>query len=117
LLGVSYVDLYFNAVHPDYKRRGCATKMLDEMFLKAHKANVKRFRVRIKIDNKEANSFWNHYRVKPFAIRGDYYLYDVDIKDVMSMTTLSTWMAKHKLHEPIPERSMKRYIRTGAKML
>ncbi len=116
-VGVSYLDCYFQAVLPLYRGHGIAGRMLKLMFGKAHKLKIKRFRLRIMKDNADAIKFWKGFGMRPFAERGDYLLWDVDIRGVKDGKSLIAWMAQRKSHEPIPERSMKRYIRTEAKFL
>lgn len=116
-LNVSYLDCYFQAVLPSYRGHGVAGRMLKLMFGKACKLKIRRFRLRIMKDNTDAIAFWKGFKLCPFAQREDYLLYDVDIRGVKDGGSLIDWMKKKKLHEPIPERSMKRYIRTGARHL
>lgn len=116
-LGVSYLDCYFQAVLLEYRGKGIAGRMLKLMFGKACRLKIRRFRLRIMKDNADAIAFWKGFGMKPFAVREDYLLWDVDVRGVKDGKSLIAWMKKKKLHEPIPDRSMNRYIRTGARHL
>ena len=91
--------------------------MLKPFFTKAHKLGIHRLRFRTDVDANEAIAFWKGFGLKPFATRDKYLLWDIDIRGVKDGKSLKAWMAKRRSHESIPERSMKHYMKIGAKIL
>ena len=116
-LGVSYSDSYFQGVLQEYKGQGIGGMMLKPFFTKAHKLGIRRLRFRTDVTAEEAIVFWKGFGLKPFATRDKYLLWDIDIQGVKDGKSLKAWMAKRRSHESIPERSMKHYIKIGAKIL
>lgn len=117
-LGVSYVDCYFQAVLPEYRGQGIAGGMLEFMFGKANELGIRRFRLRTDIINTDATIFWKGFGIRPFAKTDTKLFWDEDTRKVKDGKSLAVWMTKRKLHEPIPDRSMKRYKKVeGIKFL
>ena len=82
-LGCGYVvvdELHITAVavHPKYRRRGLATKIISNLFIKAIQANCTEATLEVKSDNSEAIAFYSRFGFITTGIRAKYYTNGAD---------------------------------------
>lgn len=61
------------AIHPDYRRQGIGSRLLETLFEKARKKGVKRVTLEVRASNTTAQQFYKRFGIQEIAIRKRYY--------------------------------------------
>lgn len=61
------------AVHPDYRRQGIGSILLETIFKKAREKGVRQFTLEVRASNTIAQQFYKKFGLKEIAIRKGYY--------------------------------------------
>ena len=66
-------DLASLAIHPNYKRRGIATALLDCTVERVKEYNKKQITLEVRKTNSSATAFWNKMKFIPFGTQPGFY--------------------------------------------
>ena len=87
-LGIQVYDIfeiYSIFVHPSYRRRGIAKKILDECVVFCQEKKVKRIILEVNMENDSAKKFYTLNEFKNCGTRKDYYFNESGRKDAQLM--------------------------------
>jgi ribosomal-protein-alanine N-acetyltransferase len=66
------------AVHPDFRRRGIATKLFEDVLNELKEINCRYLYLEVRVSNLEARKFYEHLGFRVMGIRKDYYTYPIE---------------------------------------
>jgi ribosomal-protein-alanine N-acetyltransferase len=66
------------AVHPDFRRRGIATKLFEDALNELKEIECRYLYLEVRVSNLEARKFYEHLGFRVMGIRKDYYTYPIE---------------------------------------
>lgn len=90
IIGYLCVNLIFEeghilnlAVHPDFRRQGIATRLMEELLKASKRENCSVFFLEVRGSNTEAKMFYERLGFKIAGVRKDYYVSPVEDASIM----------------------------------
>ncbi len=71
------------AVHPDFRRRGIATKLVEDVLNELKEIDCRYLYLEVRVSNLEAKKFYEHLGFRVTGIRKDYYTYPIEDAVIM----------------------------------
>ncbi len=66
------------AVHPDFRRRGIATKLFEDVLNELKEIDCRYLYLEVRVSNLEARKFYEHLGFRVMGVRKDYYTYPIE---------------------------------------
>jgi ribosomal-protein-alanine N-acetyltransferase len=85
------------AVHPDYRNRGIATRLIESVLLEAEEKGARKAMLEVRTSNQAAQSLYQKFGFQVVHRRRKYYIDNKEDALLMNLDNLSEWVKAFEL--------------------